>query len=581
MNNNQTLIAQCEEKARQWLAPAFDDKTRSAVEAMINNEDKADLIESFYKDLEFGTGGLRGIMGAGSNRMNIYTVGMATQGFANYLKINFKDMKQISVVVCHDCRNNSRLFAETVANIFSANGIKVYLFDDLRPTPECSFAIRHLKAQAGVNITASHNPREYNGYKAYWEDGAQVLAPHDKGIIDEVNKVKVEDVKFEGNKALIEIIGEEIDKIYLDKVKTISIDPQVIKNQHDLKIVYTPLHGAGRVIIPRALALWGFDNVHCVKEQMVKDGNFPTVDRPNPEIAEALTLGLRDAKALDADILMASDPDADRVGMACKNSDGEWVLINGNQTCLIFLWYIITNRQAVGKMKPTDFIVKTIVTTEVIRKIAEKQHVEMRDCYTGFKWIAREIALSEGKQQYIGGGEESYGFLAEDFVRDKDAVSACALLAEICAYAKDHGKTLYDILMDIYMEYGYSHEYTINVERPGKSGADEIQQMMKNFRSNPPKELGGSVIDVYKDFQSLEITKADGSKEKMDMPDTSNVLQWFCTDGTKVSVRPSGTEPKIKFYLEIKDTMNSASDFPACEQRAAVKIEAIKKSLGL
>ena len=581
MNNNQTLIAQCEEKARQWLAPAFDDKTRSAVEAMINNEDKADLIESFYKDLEFGTGGLRGIMGAGSNRMNIYTVGMATQGFANYLKINFKDMKQISVVVCHDCRNNSRLFAETVANIFSANGIKVYLFDDLRPTPECSFAIRHLKAQAGVNITASHNPREYNGYKAYWEDGAQVLAPHDKGIIDEVNKVKVEDVKFEGNKALIEIIGEEIDKIYLDKVKTISIDPQVIKNQHDLKIVYTPLHGAGRVIIPRALASWGFDNVHCVKEQMVKDGSFPTVDRPNPEIAEALTLGLRDAKALDADILMASDPDADRVGMACKNSDGEWVLINGNQTCLIFLWYIITNRQAVGKMKPTDFIVKTIVTTEVIRKIAEKQHVEMRDCYTGFKWIAREIALSEGKQQYIGGGEESYGFLAEDFVRDKDAVSACALLAEICAYAKDHGKTLYDILMDIYMEYGYSHEYTINVERPGKSGADEIQQMMKNFRSNPPKELGGSVIDVYKDFQSLEITKADGSKEKMDMPDTSNVLQWFCTDGTKVSVRPSGTEPKIKFYLEIKDTMNSASDFPACEQRACEKIEAIKKSLGL
>ena len=581
MNNNQTLIAQCEEKARQWLAPAFDDKTRSAVEAMINNEDKADLIESFYKDLEFGTGGLRGIMGAGSNRMNIYTVGMATQGFANYLKINFKDMEQISVVVCHDCRNNSRLFAETVANIFSANGIKVYLFDDLRPTPECSFAIRHLKAQAGVNITASHNPREYNGYKAYWEDGAQVLAPHDKGIIDEVNKVKVEDVKFEGNKALIEIIGEEIDKIYLDKVKTISIDPQVIKNQHDLKIVYTPLHGAGRVMIPRALASWGFDNVHCVKEQMVKDGNFPTVDRPNPEIAEALTLGLRDAKALDADILMASDPDADRVGMACKNSDGEWVLINGNQTCLIFLWYIITNRQAVGKMKPTDFIVKTIVTTEVIRKIAEKQYVEMRDCYTGFKWIAREIALSEGKQQYIGGGEESYGFLAEDFVRDKDAVSACALLAEICAYAKDHGKTLYDILMDIYMEYGYSHEYTINVERPGKSGADEIQQMMKNFRSNPPKELGCSVINVYKDFQSLELTKADGSKEKMDMPDTSNVLQWFCTDGTKVSVRPSGTEPKIKFYLEIKDTMNSASDFPVCEQRACEKIEAIKKSLGL
>lgn len=581
MENNQTLIAECESKAKQWLSPAFDLETRTAVESMIENEDKTDLIESFYKDLEFGTGGLRGIMGAGSNRMNIYTVGMATQGFANYLKRNFKNKEQISVVVCHDCRNNSRLFAETVANIFSANGIKAYLFDDLRPTPECSFAIRYLKAQAGVNITASHNPREYNGYKAYWEDGAQVLAPHDKGIIDEVNNVKVEDIKFDGNKELIQIIGEDIDKPYLDQVKTICIDPEVIKHQHDLKIVYTPLHGAGRVMIPRSLALWGFDNVHCVKEQMIKDGNFPTVDRPNPEFAEALTLGLRDAKELDADILMASDPDADRVGMACKDSNGEWVLINGNQTCLLFLWYIITNRQAVGKMKPTDFIVKTIVTTEVIHKIAEKQHVEMRDCYTGFKWIAREIALSEGKQQYIGGGEESYGFLAEDFVRDKDAVSACSLLAEICAYAKDHGKTLYDILMDIYLEYGYSKEFTINVERPGKSGADEIQQMMKDFRSNPPKDLGGSVIEITKDYQSLELTKADGSKEKIDMPETSNVLQWFCTDGTKVSVRPSGTEPKIKFYLEVKDVMNTAAEYKLCEERAEKKIEAIKKSLRL
>nr|WP_314572331.1 phospho-sugar mutase [uncultured Prevotella sp.] len=581
MENNQTLIAECESKAKQWLSPAFDLETRTAVESMIKNEDKTDLIESFYKDLEFGTGGLRGIMGAGSNRMNIYTVGMATQGFANYLKRNFKNKEQISVVVCHDCRNNSRLFAETVANIFSANGIKAYLFDDLRPTPECSFAIRYLKAQAGVNITASHNPREYNGYKAYWEDGAQVLAPHDKGIIDEVNNVKVEDIKFDGNKELIQIIGEDIDKPYLDQVKTICIDPEVIKHQHDLKIVYTPLHGAGRVMIPRSLALWGFDNIHCVKEQMIKDGNFPTVDRPNPEFAEALTLGLRDAKELDADILMASDPDADRVGMACKDSNGEWVLINGNQTCLLFLWYIITNRQAVGKMKPTDFIVKTIVTTEVIHKIAEKQHVEMRDCYTGFKWIAREIALSEGKQQYIGGGEESYGFLAEDFVRDKDAVSACSLLAEICAYAKDHGKTLYDILMDIYLEYGYSKEFTINVERPGKSGADEIQQMMKDFRSNPPKDLGGSVIEITKDYQSLELTKADGSKEKLDMPETSNVLQWFCTDGTKVSVRPSGTEPKIKFYLEVKDVMNTAAEYKLCEERAEKKIEAIKKSLRL
>lgn len=581
MDNNQKLIAECESKAKLWLSPAFDEATRTAVESMLKNEDKTNLVDSFYKDLEFGTGGLRGIMGAGSNRMNIYTVGMATQGFANYLKQNFKDKQQISVVVGHDCRNNSRLFAETVANIFSANGIKVYLFEDLRPTPECSFAIRHLKAQAGVNITASHNPREYNGYKAYWEDGAQVLAPHDKGIINEVNKVKIEDVLFEGNQDLIQIIGEEIDSLYLDQVKTISIDPEVIKHQHDLKIVYTPLHGAGRVMIPRSLRLWGFDNIHCVEEQMIKDGNFPTVDRPNPEIAEALTLGLRDAKALDADILMASDPDADRVGMACKNSNGEWVLINGNQTCLLFLWYIITNRKAVGKMQPTDFIVKTIVTTEVIRKIAEKQQVEMRDCYTGFKWIAREIAISEGKQQYIGGGEESYGFMAEDFVRDKDAVSACSLLAEICAYAKDHGKTLYDILMDIYLEYGYSKEFTINVERPGKTGADEIQQMMKDFRATPPTELGGSQIDITKDFLNLELTKADGTKEALEMPETSNVLQWFCTDGTKVSVRPSGTEPKIKFYLEIKDTMNTAADYPVCEKRADDKIEAIKKSLKL
>ena len=581
MENNAQLIQQCETKAKQWLSPSFDEKTRKDVQSMIDNADKTNLIESFYKDLEFGTGGLRGIMGAGSNRMNIYTVGMATQGFANYLKKNFKGKEQISVVVCHDCRNNSRLFAETVANIFSANGIKAYIFDDLRPTPECSFAIRYLKAQAGVNITASHNPREYNGYKAYWEDGAQVLAPHDKGIIDEVNKCTVDDVKFEGNKQLIQVIGEDIDEPYLRKIRTISIDPDVIKRQHDLKIVYTPLHGAGRVIIPRSLAFWGFDNVHCVPEQMIKDGNFPTVDRPNPEFAEALTLGLRDAKKLDADILMASDPDADRVGMACKNSKGQWVLIDGNQTCMIFLWYILSNRKATGKMKPSDFIVKTIVTTELIHKIAEKQHVEMRDCYTGFKWIAREIALSEGKQQYIGGGEESYGFLAEDFVRDKDAVSACSLLAEICAYAKDNGKTLYDILMDIYKEYGFSKEHTINVERPGKAGAEEIQQMMANFRSNPPKDLGGSTVVLCKDYKTLEARDADGNITKLVMPETSNVLQWFCNDGTKVSVRPSGTEPKIKFYIEVKDVLTDASQYEALSNKAMQKIEAIKESLGL
>lgn len=581
MENNAALIAQCEAKAKAWLSPSFDEQTRKDVQAMLDNPDKTQLIESFYKDLEFGTGGLRGIMGPGTNRMNIYVVGMATQGFANYLKKNFKDREQISVVVCHDCRNNSRLYAETVANIFSANGIKAYIFDDLRPTPECSFAIRYLKAQAGVNITASHNPREYNGYKAYWEDGAQVLAPHDKGIIDEVNKVTIDDVKFQPNKDLIQIIGEDIDEPYLRQIRTISIDREVIRRQHDLKIVYTPLHGAGRVMIPRSLAYWGFDNVHCVPEQMIKDGNFPTVDRPNPEFAEALTLGLRDAKKLDADILMASDPDADRVGMACKNDKGEWVLINGNQTCLIFLWYIITNRKAKGLLKPTDFIVKTIVTTEVIRKIAEKQRIEMRDCYTGFKWIAREIALSEGKQQYIGGGEESYGFLAEDFVRDKDAVSACSLLAEICAYAKDQGKTLYDILMGIYLEYGFSKEFTVNVERPGKSGAEEIQKMMSDFRANPPKELGGSKVVLWKDYKTLKATSADGKVADLNMPEASNVLQWFCDDDTKVSVRPSGTEPKIKFYIEVKDTMTEASQYEGLDKKGMKKIEAIKKSLGL
>lgn len=581
MENKSELIAQCEAKAKQWLSPSFDEETRRAVQEMLDKEDKTDLIESFYRSLEFGTGGLRGIMGAGTNRMNIYVVGMATQGFANYLKKNFKDKTDIAVVVCHDCRNNSRLFAETVANIFSANGIKAYLFDDMRPTPECSFAIRHLHCQAGVNVTASHNPKEYNGYKAYWEDGAQVLAPHDTGIIDEVNKVKIEDVKFKPNKELIEIIGEDIDKLYLDQIHTLSIDPDVIRKQHDLKIVYTPLHGTGMTLIPRSLKLWGFDNVHCVKEQMVKDGNFPTVKSPNPENGEALALAIRDAKELDADIVMASDPDADRVGMACKNDKGEWVLINGNQTCLLFLYYIITNRKAKGLLKPTDFIVKTIVTTEVIKKVADKAGIEMRDCYTGFKWIAREILLSEGKQQYIGGGEESYGFLAEDFVRDKDAVSAMSLLAEICAWAKDKGKTLYEVLMDIYLEYGFSKEFTINVVRPGKTGAEEIQQMMTNFRNTPPKELGGSEICLWKDFSTLEQKDAAGNVSKIDMPATSNVLQWFCSDGTKVSVRPSGTEPKIKFYLEVKGQMKCAGCYERCDKEGALKIAAIKESLNL
>ena len=581
MESNQELIISCENKAKEWLSSSFNEETRKEVQAMLDNSDKTELIDSFYKDLEFGTGGLRGIMGAGSNRMNIYTVGMATQGFANYLKKSFANKETISVVVGHDCRNNSRLFAETVAAIFSANGIKVYLFDDLRPTPEVSFAIRELKCQGGVNITASHNPKEYNGYKAYWDDGAQVLAPHDKGIIDEVEKVKIEDVKFGANNDLIQIIGKKIDDLYLDRIKTLSIDPAVIERHKDLKIVYTPLHGAGRTLIPESLKRWGFENVYTVKEQMVKDGNFPTVVSPNPENGEALTLALRDAKEIDADIVMASDPDADRVGMACKNDKGEWVLINGNQTCLIFLYYIITNRIKTGKMQPNDFIVKTIVTTELIKKIADKNNVEMIDCFTGFKWIAREIREFEGVKQYIGGGEESYGFMAEDFVRDKDAVSAMCLLAEICAYAKDQGKTLYDLLMEIYLEYGFSYEYTVNVVRPGKTGADEIKQMMENFRNNPPKQLGDSPIVITKDFLKLEQTDANGNVTKLDMPDTSNVLQWFCENGDKVSVRPSGTEPKIKFYFEVKGEMKCASCYERCVKEALEKIEEFKKELSL
>ena len=582
MENQNDLIRQCELKAQQWLdSPVYDDVTKKAVREMLDKEDKTDLIDSFYQNLAFGTGGLRGIMGPGSNRMNIYTVGAATQGLANYLKKNFAEKDEISVVVGHDCRNNSRLFAETSAKIFSANGIKVYLFDDMRPTPEISFAIRHLHCQSGIVITASHNPKEYNGYKAYWDDGAQVLFPHDQGIIDEVNKVRPEDIKFTGNDNIIQIIGEDIDAEYLNQIHTLSIDPEVISRQKDLKIVYTPIHGTGMNLIPRSLKLWGFENVNCVSEQMVKDGNFPTVVSPNPENAEALTLALKLAKEIDADIVMASDPDADRVGMACKNSKGEWVLVDGNQTCMIFLYYIISNRIAQNKMKGNEFVVKTIVTTELISEIARKNNIEMLDVYTGFKWIAREIRLSEGKKKYIGGGEESYGFLAEDFVRDKDAVSACSLLAEICAWAKDRGKTLFDVLMDIYVEYGFKLNKTINVVKPGKTGADEIKAMMDNFRANPPREIAGSPVVKVKDFKTLKETDGNGNSTELQMPEPSNVLQWFTADGTKVSVCPSGTEPKIKFYIEVGGERGCPKCFDNAKAAANEKFVAVQKSLGI
>ena len=549
---------------------------------MLENEDKTELIDAFYKDLEFGTGGLRGIMGVGTNRMNVYIVGMATQGFANYILKAFPGRTDLSVVVGHDCRNNGRLFAETVANIFSANGIKVYLFESLRPTPEISFAIRQLGAQAGVNVTASHNPKEYNGYKAYWDDGAQVLAPHDHGIIEEVNKVSIDDVKFTPNTDLIEIIGGEMDVDYLMAVKEAMVDQDVINRQKDLNIVYSPLHGTGRVIIPAALRTWGFQNIHVVAEQMVVDGNFPTVVSPNPENSEAMTMGMNLGTKLNADLVIASDPDADRLAIVCRNDKGEWEILNGNQTAMMFSWYIITNKKKLGQLKGNEFMVKTIVTSELIADIARKNNVELYDEYTGFKWIAYRIRENEGVKKYIGGGEESFGFLPFDKVRDKDSPASICLICEIAAWAKDNGKTLYDLLMDIYTEYGFSMETTINVVKPGKSGADEIKQMMTDFRTTPPQEIGGSKVVLWKDYQTLEKTDAEGNVSKLDMPDTSNVLQWFCEDGTKISVRPSGTEPKIKFYIEIKDnTMKCAGCYERCTDNAKRKVDEIKKSLNL
>ena len=579
---DQELIKKCTEVAQKWLdSPLYDDETKAEVKAMLESEDKTALIDAFYQSLEFGTGGLRGIMGAGTNRMNKYIVGMATQGFANYINKAFPEGGK-SVVVGHDCRNNGRMYAESVAAIFSANGIKAYLFESLRPTPEISFAIRQLGAVAGVNVTASHNPKEYNGYKAYWADGAQVLAPHDKGIIDEVNKVSIEDVKFEANWDLIQIIGGEMDYDYMSAVKEAMVDQEVILRQKDLNIVYSAMHGTGRVIVPLCLRSWGFQNINVVPEQMVVDGNFPTVVSPNPENAEAMTLGMKLGTKLNADLVVATDPDADRLAIVCRDPQGQWTIINGNQTAMMFVYYIIKNKKALGTLQPSDFLVKTIVTTEVIAEMAKKEGVELRDCYTGFKWIAREIALSEGKQKYIGGGEESFGFLPYDKVRDKDAPASICLICEIAAWAKDQGKTLYDLLMDIYKEYGFSYEHTINVTKPGKSGADEIKQMMADFRGGKaPKEIAGSKVVLTKDYQALTQTDGEGNTSPLDMPAKSNVLQWFCQDGTKISVRPSGTEPKIKFYCEVKGTIECAKCYPGEIEKAKSKVENIKQSLGL
>ena len=581
--DQETLLLQVTQKAEAWLAGNYDEETKKEVEKMLENEDKSQLIDAFYKELEFGTGGLRGIMGAGSNRINKYTIGSATQGLSNYLLQEFEDLKQIKVVIGHDNRNNSRKFAEISADIFSANGIKVYLFEALRPTPEVSYAIRKLGCQSGIMLTASHNPKEYNGYKAYWNDGAQVLAPHDKNIIAEVNRIKkVDDIKFEGDPSLISMIGKDMDNAFIEEVKKLSLSPEAIERHHDLKIVYTPIHGAGITLVPDALRAVGFTNIISVPEQDVISGDFPTVISPNPEEPAALELAVKRAIETGAEIVMATDPDADRIGTAVRNDEGEFVLINGNQTMILLLYYLITRWKEEGKITGKEYAVKTIVTSELVKKIAKKNGVELFDCYTGFKWIAKIIRENEEKKTYLGGGEESYGFLAGDFVRDKDSVSACTLFAEIAAWAKDKGKTVYQLLQDIYLEYGYSKEVGVSLVRKGKEGADEIEAMMKNFRANPPAKIAGSNLTLLKDFATLEAYDFD-SKEQITlaMPTTANVLQYFTEDGTKLSIRPSGTEPKIKFYIEVQGKASNHEELIKAEAAADEKINLIRSELGI
>ena len=581
MENDQ-LLKEVTARAEKWLGDSYDAETRAEVKRMLDADDKTELIESFYRDLEFGTGGLRGIMGAGTNRMNIYTVGAATQGLANYLKEAFKDLPEISVAVGHDVRNNSRKFAEIVADIFSANGIKVYLFDSFRPTPELSFAIRHFGCQSGVNITASHNPKIYNGYKAYWEDGAQIIAPHDVNIIDHVNRIKdVSEIKFQGDKSKIQIIGEDVDKIYLEKIKELSLSPEAIARHKDLKIVYTPIHGTGVELIPRSIKNFGFTDTIHVPAQDVPSGDFPTVESPNPEVPSAMAMAIAKAKEVNADIVLASDPDADRIGCVIRDNKGEYVLLNGNQIVMILLYYIITRNQELGLIKGNEFAVKTIVTTETIKRIADANGIKCFDCFTGFKWIANVMREMETTGRYLGGGEESYGFLAETFVRDKDSISANSLMAECAAWAADKGMNLYEVLVDIYAKYGFSRERGVSVVRPGKSGADEIVAMMKNFRENPPKSLAGSPVTCIKDYSDLNCHDLKGGTvTKMDFPTTSNVLQFFTEAGDKVSVRPSGTEPKIKFYVEVREDMKDKADYEATVTKAEKHIDKVLEDLG-
>ncbi|MDR1156425.1 MAG: phospho-sugar mutase [Bacteroidales bacterium] len=579
MNSDQALN-DIQAKAATWLSDAFDEQTRTQVKDMMDHH-PAELTECFYRSLEFGTGGLRGLMGVGANRMNIYTVGMATQGLCNYLKKNFSALPRIKVAIAHDSRNNSRLFAETAAGIFAANGIKVYLFDALRPTPELSFTIRHFGCQSGVVITASHNPKEYNGYKAYWDDGGQVIPPHDKGIIDEVSRTTVESVKFHGPKDMITIIGKEIDDAYTDAIAGLTLSPDAIARHRNLKIVYTPIHGTGVALVPMALTRKGFTNIYHIPEQDVSDGNFPTVKSPNPEESAALNLAMQKAKETDADIVMGTDPDADRVGIAVKNAKGEWEILNGNQAAAVLIYYLLKRWGELGKLKGREYIVKTIVTTELLAEIAHKSNVPHYDVLTGFKWIADIIRRNEGKATFIGGGEESYGYLCGEFVRDKDAVMSCSFFAEIAAWAKDQGKTVFDILLDIYAHYNFYKETGVSVVKAGKSGAEEILAMMEGYRHTPPKTIAGSPVVKLLDYEKQVATDmTTGKTEKIDMP-KSDVLQFFTADGTKVSVRPSGTEPKIKYYISVKEPLPSVTDYATVNRTLDAKIKDIVREFGL
>ncbi len=581
--DNKELILEVTKKAQKWLSPEYDEATQQEVQAMLQAEDPAALIDAFYKDLEFGTGGLRGVMGAGTNRMNRYTVAMATQGLANYLNKAFAGQKEISVVIGHDCRNNSRYFCEIAAAVFSANNIKVYLFESLRPTPEISFAIRHLGCQSGVMVTASHNPKIYNGYKAYWSDGAQMIAPHDVNTIEEVSRIhSISKVKQEARLELIQEIGEEIDRVFIEAVKGLSLAPDSVARHHDMPIVYTPIHGTGRYMVPNALAAFGFDNIIHVPEQDVISGDFPTVESPNPEEPKALTLAIARAEETGANLVLASDPDGDRIGVAVRGKDGSMHLVNGNQICTLLTYYSIVRRKELGDLRTDDYVIKTIVTTDLIKFIAQQEGVKLYDCYTGFKWIANIIRENEGKCRYIGGGEESYGYLWEEFIRDKSSVSACAIFAEMTAWALDKGWSIDDLLTHIYTTYGYFADKGHYIVRQGKTGAEEILDMMVNYRNNPLQTLAGSPIVEVLDYDKLEgYNVKTGETYPLSMPTTSNVLQYIAADGSKLSIRPSGTEPKIKYYIGIREIMATNAELPLAEQRAQNRIAELFQQLGI